>query len=255
MSFFIELKARNELLYYFGMACLLAAVLCAVLIRFSNVQVLGVNAFYKPLKFFLSTTIFVWSMGWYAHYLDKPAWVLTYSIGLIVLFTVEDIYIFMQAVRGQMSHFNVHTDFLRLMWGIMGFCAVAISVSTFVVSIPFFTGSVADLPSHYLWAIRFGILIFFVFSLEGLVMGARMAHSVAGADGSPGLPLVNWSKTYGDLRIAHFLGMHALQIIPLASYYVLKSTRLTVVFAVIYFAITAATLAQALAGKPLTKLF
>jgi hypothetical protein len=254
MKLFLEtLKARNEPLFYFGLVCLLAAMVCLVLTKFSQTQVAGTSAWYKPFKFFLSSTIFVWSMGWYLHYLGESNAVFWYSIGMILFLGFENIYIIIQASRGQLSHFNVSTPLYASLWSLMATAAVGISVWTAVIGVQFFTNDFPELPTAYVWGIRLGLIIFVIFSMQGLAMGARMAHTVGALDGSPGLPVVNWSKRYGDLRIAHFLGMHALQVLPIVAFHLIKSVKWTIVFGVVYAGIVTFTFVQALLGKPFFK--
>jgi hypothetical protein len=57
------LKFRNEALFYFGLICLLGALLFVSLTKLSQRQVAGANAWYKPFKFALSIAVFCWTMG------------------------------------------------------------------------------------------------------------------------------------------------------------------------------------------------
>ena len=48
------------------------------------------------------------------------------------------------------------------------------------------------------------------------------AHTVGAPDGGRGLPVTGWSVDHGDLRIAHFLGMHGLQVLPLLAWWIAR---------------------------------
>jgi hypothetical protein len=43
--------------------------------------------------------------------------------------------------------------------------------------------------------------------------------------------------------------MHALQVIPVVSFYLLKNTKATIVLGILYFALAVFTLVQALQGR------
>lgn len=248
-DFLTQLKFRNELLYNFGLICLIFSVLCYLLTFFTEVKVNNVNAWYKPFKFAFSTFLFVWAMAWYGFYLPNFN-MSPYSITTIILLGFEIAYITFQAGRGQLSHFNTSSALYSALYSLMAIAATIVTLYTAYIGILFFTQKI-DLPKYYLFAIQWSIIIFVIFSFQGFVMGSKMTHTVGGKDGTAGIPLLQWSYRHGDLRVAHFIGMHALQVIPMLSYYVLKNLKLTIVLTIFYLLLASWTLITALQGKPL----
>jgi hypothetical protein len=252
IEFIQNIKERNETLFYFGFICLLFSILFLLLAKTTTTQVYGVNAWYKPFKFAFSTLTFAWAMAWYCYYLPDFN-IKLFNWSIIVLLGFEVIYIAIQASKGQLSHYNLSSGFYSAMFSLMALAATLVTIYTAYVGFLFFKNSFPNLPIYYLWAIRMGIILFVIFSFQGFAMGSRLSHSVGAINDNSNWFIVGWSKTVGDLRVSHFIGMHALQVLPIISYYVLKNLKLTIVLSVIYDILALFTLIQALQGKPLIK--
>jgi len=205
---------------------LLAGML--VVSSFDSRLVMGINPWTKPIKFAISITIYVWTVAWLLEYLRVPSWtrrIITWGISISML--TEVVCITAQAARGTTSHYNVNTSLDAAIFSIMGSMIALNSVLALVLLILFYIGSY-DVPSPQLWGIRSGLIIFLAASAIGGVMIAHGGHAVGVKDGGPGLPVVNWSTRGGDLRAAHFLGLHALQILPIAGFLIGRHKRLAV---------------------------
>jgi len=216
------------------------------------VQVFGVSAWLKPFKFAFSTFLFSWAMAWYCHYLEDFN-ITLFNGSVMVLLGFEIIYIAVQAGRGQLSHYNISTPMYSALYSMMALAASLVTMYTAYVGILFFTRSFPHLPDYYVWAIRWSILIFVIFSFQGFLMGSQLNHSVGAQNDNSNLFIVGWSKTVGDLRVAHFIGMHALQVLPVLSFYVLRNTKATFAISLLYGLLALFTLLQALQGKPLIR--
>jgi hypothetical protein len=261
LDFWTELVGRNRPLAYGGLAFLAMAVAAALLISFDNRTVLGINPWIKPLKFDVSVAVYLWTLGWLLYALaDRfPASVKWISWGVLVCMVVEILCIKVQAVRGVTSHFNVATPLDGIIFGTMGNFIFINTLLIGYATVLFWVSS-PPLEAAYLWGIRLGFVTFLLGSLVGVVMVLHNAHSVGVADGGAGLPLLNWSTIGGDLRAAHFVGMHALQLFPLAGYLLhryqvgggrLSPALLTVLFCLGYSLLAYGVFSRAMAGKPL----
>ena len=251
-----ELFERQRPLMIAGTVSLVLGVITLLLSLIDPTQILGISRWIKPMKFFFSIAMFVWTIAVLLDQLKGEerfgkfvSWV------LIVVFVGEMLGIVGQPLRGTTSHFNVKTAFDGGVYAMMGVLIVISSLMVAAVTYKYFRVK-TELPRAVLWSVRIGLLIFLAGSIEGGYMSAQLGHTVGAADGGPGLPLTNWSTTAGDLRVAHFLGLHAIQVMPLIGLILERSRvagRTAIVFAAatIYFIFFAAVLVQALNGRPL----
>jgi len=249
--FLQELRRRNPLLYWFGWLNLTGFIICIFLIFFDKHEILGINRWIKPSKFFLSVGIMVWSMGWIMYYLRASKTTIICSVLILVTMLVENALITWQAYQGQPSHFNISTTQNALIFSVMGAMIITFSVVVAYITFLFFRVKSIRTTQSYCWGMRMGLLLFLFFSLEGGLMIQLMKHTVGGTDGSAGLPYLNWSTKYGDLRIVHFMGMHALQFLPLAGYFLFKTRKQVLLFSLTYFLATIALLVLSLLGMPI----
>jgi hypothetical protein len=250
MNFIQELKIRNESLYYFGLVCMLLSFAFLLASKFSHTQIYGVNAWLKPLKFALSTWAYAWAMAWYIGHLEKfNATIFNYVV--IITLGFEIVYIAYKAFLGTTSHYNMSTPLNAALFSLMAAAATIATIATAYIGLQFFKNNFPSLPINYLWAIRFAIILFVIFAFEGFAMGARLSHTVGANNDNSNLYILGWSMKYGDLRIAHFIGMHALQVLPILAFYLLKNTYAVFIASALYFALAVFTLVQAVQGQPL----
>jgi hypothetical protein len=228
-------------------------------------MITGVSAWLKPAKFAISTAIFSGTIAWLYGYLSVMprlrvwlAWILSISASLEVAI------IDLQAFRGTTSHFNFTSLLNAALFGVMGIGIAALwmgSVGVFVVTM---RQRFSD-PA-WGWALRLGMFVTVLGSAAGGLMlrptpeqvaqHVRGGHTVGALDGGPGLPGVGWSENHGDLRIPHFLGLHAIQAIPFFAFLIRQKRRAkTLVFvgAGSYLAFTSILMWQALRGESIVQ--
>lgn len=251
-----QIARDQKVLAAAGLLSFAAFAVLACISTFDSFEIMGVNRWMKPMKFSISIGIYLWTIAAYLYFLDghsREKKVIGYTISLVM--TAELVPIITQAARGTTSHFNVLTAVDNAVFSLMGLLIMINTFLVFYLLYLYFRAEVR-LPRAVVWGMRLGLIFLIFTSFVGGYMAAILQqHSVGIADGGEGLPFVNWSTKGGDLRAAHFIGMHALQAIPLFAVIVQKinaarASMLTFSFAIAYFAVFTAMLAQAMAGRP-----
>jgi len=251
-------KKQSPILYGIVLIHLIFAIISIIGLCVDDRTLMGVNVWIKPLKFSISIALYLLTVGYYTTLYpfsnfkrnslnNLTSWTLLLEMGIILY----------QGARGVQSHYNKSTLFDGLMFAAMGIF-VGINVLVMVFLIIETIRLKMKTEKSVQWAILLGWIIIIVGSWIGGQMIGQMGHNVGVEDGGEGLPLVNWSTVAGDLRVAHFFGLHGLQIIPLFAFWLSKKTKMNQlkqlmivsVFGLIYAFFIANVFYQAKQGVP-----
>lgn len=257
-----ELFVRQGTLALYGIALILIS-LVAVMLQAIDPRLLdsGVSVWVKPAKFLSSVGIFALTAAWLFGYVRperRHSPLMCFTVVLLILAgSFELVWIGWQAAHGLESHFNVSTPFYAAMYVAMGVGAALLVGTTLPLAWEIGRRPAPGLSRDFVAAVVIGLLLTFLLGgILGGYMSSQHGHSV-GLEGGRTF-FFGWNRSGGDLRIAHFLGIHAQQAIPIlgaltAAAGLGKSARWAVLIAgaAVYTALTLAIFAQAVAGRPL----
>ncbi|MCG5437732.1 hypothetical protein [Micromonospora foliorum] len=229
----------------------------------------GAPIWLKPFKFAVSFVLYGATLAWMLSLLPRRSRVVEWAVVVIVaVAVVENAWIIGQVVRGQTSHFNDSTPLNTALFAAMGAAIMVLFFAHLVIGIVVLIQRIPDRVART--AVGWGLGLSLLGMLAAVPMALPMqdpgiegiggAHSVGVPDGGPGLPIVGWSTTGGDLRIGHFVGLHALQALPILAILLTRfatrldertRARLLVVAGGAYGVLTVLLTWQALRGQPL----
>jgi hypothetical protein len=257
-----EMHARQPALATAAELCLLAAIPVVLAGMLDDRQVNEVGIWLKPLKFLVSLAVYYATLAWFHGYLSEDVRARRLGrvlVGLpIVVGLLEMTWLLGTAAVGQPSHFNRDAPIYAVTYSLAGAGATLLMLTALVTGILVGRAKEPSLPPAFRLSVALGATIAFVGTMVTAgFLASGSGHWVGGQlSDAGGLPLLGWSRTGGDLRVAHFFALHALQAVPLLGWAVTRvgARRLKAAVwggATLYAAWITFTFLWALAGRPL----
>jgi hypothetical protein len=213
-----ELLHRQRVLAAYG---LLLIALTPVMLAMQAIDLRtfdGIDVWAKPTKFVFSVAVFALTTAWYFGYVQpdrRNTWRLRGIVAVILAAgSFEIIYIAWQAGHGLASHFNHSSVFYEVMYALMGVGAISLVATGLPLAWEIWRRPASGVRTDYVAAVVIGLLLCFVLGGGfGFYMSQQPGHTVGAVAGHSAV--FGWNRAGGDLRIAHFMGIHAQQAIPI----------------------------------------
>lgn len=254
-----HLAHQNRLLTAGGVFFLLCLIPSAVALALDSRLFNGISVWIKPMKFQLSLAVHLLTVALLLQFLApaqrQSRLVAILAVAILVSALFEAAYIALQGARAAGSHYNLSTPVTAALYQAMAVGAVILVAATAWIGLLILRAPHG--PTVLAQGAGIGLVMGGILGgITGFALGGASGHWVGGtASDAGGLPIFGWSRDGGDLRVAHFFGLHLMQGLPLLAYGLwraqLSAWRWPLYAgASIGLLVTVATLVQAFAGQP-----
>ena len=214
---------HTKSLFWLAVICVVVAIALIPLWMLDSRQLLGVSVWEKPIKFYISVSIFSFTYSWLSSFLTRGGrWVKLTGFVIAMSLAVEIVIILAMASIGETSHFNVSTPTAIAIWSIMATFISIVLFSTIFISLMIFFQKQQEFNLKLALALgsintAVGMGLAYLMTSPTATQlanyqGIAGAHAVGVSDGGSGLPFLGWSTVAGDLRVGHFFGLHSIQV-------------------------------------------
>ena len=209
------------------------ALVFAVGLLVDDRLLLGESVWLKPLKFGFAMGAYALTLAWLLGKLTKGRRI-GWSLGAIfaVAGAMDVRAVAYAAAHGTFSHFNQSTDpSPGTVQTVFSFGIMPLLLTTLIIAVLLLFQRIGDRALTR--ALRAGLGLALASMVVALWLSTSSgatpravtdanghevsmigAHGIGDPDGN-GMPVTHWSTTGGDLRVPHFVGMHAIQVLLL----------------------------------------
>jgi hypothetical protein len=260
LSWYAAVRRREPLLAAAAALALATIVPCLIALPLDARTVNDINVWIKPTKFLLSFVVYYATLAWAQGFLAPTAQ--RSRAGRFVVAAAlfaglgEMVWLLLTAAHGVPAHYNT-APLWRAAYGVAGIGAVFLVTAILVQGLLIARERHVVIDPVVRTALVAGAVIAFGATLVTAgFLSSRPGHWVGGsATDLGGLPLAGWSRSGGDLRVAHFFALHAQQALPLIGLLLaalgLRNARgAMLVVALAYLGLIAFMFVQAFGGRP-----
>ncbi len=251
VNFLKSAQRGSPLLCWSCVVMVVGMAICFALPLFDARLIAGVSVWEKPAKFFLALIVHGITVAWAISLLQRPArGVKVATFILVAAGWFEMAYMIFRAARGEASHFNVSDTLGAILYPLMGLAAISLTATSAFIGWRAWQQRASGVMIE---AAGLGLgLGAALGTVAGAYLSSQTSHWIGGDfSDATGLGFFHWSTTGGDLRVAHFIGLHAAQALPLCALSRNKFAVYGLAFGIV--ALASATFCAALIGTPLLR--
>ncbi len=268
-SFLAPVWGLNPSICLMVLISVLAVIGSSIGLCFDQTMIHGEFAWVKPLKFSISFVLYGASLIFISQYLGSSKRLLKATSVAALFGSIAELGVIVaQALLASHVQSGANPLIETVLWFVVKLAIMPVAFAILAMLLMLLREK--NLPTVLGSSICWGALLSIVGFIPGFLMlmpesmqhvfcnQSLYDHVLGHLSSASKIPYLGWSQVVGDLRVAHFVGLHALQLLPMLGYAVTKlfrdysiqrQTALVSVAGFTYFAFVILLTMQALHGE------